>query len=60
MKDGDIERLCRLLAVVGLKVVPIEYRCVNPEVAQAQMVMYKAAMARVDPVTLLWGEESDE
>lgn len=60
MKDGEIERFCSLLAAVGLKVVPMDYRCVNPEIAKAQMVIYKAMAEQVDLTSLLWSKESEE
>lgn len=59
MKDGQLEALSRLLAAVGLKVVPAHYKCLDPVKAQAMVTLYEAAMQRIsNPVELLFGDEA--
>lgn len=59
MKDGQIEAPSRLLAVIGLKVVPSQYKCLDPIKAQAMVTLYEAAMQRItNPVELLFGDEA--
>ena len=59
MKDGHLESLSRLLAATGLKVVPAQYRCMDPVKAQAMVTMYEAAMQRIpNTIELLFGDEA--
>jgi Bacteriophage CII protein len=59
MKDGQIEALSKLLAAIGLKVVPAQYKCLDPIKAQAMVTLYEAAMQRItNPVELLFGDEA--
>ncbi len=59
MKDDQIEALSRLLAAIGLKVVPAQYKCLDPIKAQAMVTLYEAAMRRItNPVELLFGDEA--
>lgn len=59
MKDGQIEAMSRLLAAIGLKVVPAQYKCLDPIKAQAMVTLYEAAMQRItNPVELLFGDEA--
>lgn len=58
LKDGQITTFSRLLAAAGLKVVPIQFKCIDPRVASAMMLLYESAMKRLEnPVELLWGDE---
>ncbi len=58
MKDGQLEALSKLLAAIGLKVVPAQYKCLDPIKAQAMVTLYEAAMQRItNPVELLFGDE---
>ncbi|WP_310625781.1 CII family transcriptional regulator [Limnohabitans sp.] len=58
MKDGQIAAVSSLLAACGLKVVPEQFKCIDPAKAQAMVTLYEAAMARIEnPVSLLWGDE---
>ena len=58
LKDGQIATLSMMLAAAGLKVVPAQYKCIDPAIAHAMMIMYESAMKRLDnPVELLWGDE---
>jgi hypothetical protein len=59
MKDGQIEAVSKLLAAVGLKVVPAQYKCLDPIKAQAMVTLYEASMQRItNPVELLFGDEA--
>ena len=59
MKDGQLELLGKLLAAIGLKVVPAQYKCLDPVRAQAMVTLYEAAMRRIpNPVELLFGDEA--
>lgn len=59
MKDGQLELVAKLLASVGLKVVPAKYKCLDPVKAQAMVTLYEAAMARItNPIELLFGDEA--
>jgi predicted XRE-type DNA-binding protein len=58
LKDGQIETLSKVLAACGLKVVPSEYKCIDPQKAQAMVTLYEAAMSKIpNTVELLWGDE---
>jgi hypothetical protein len=53
-----LDRLAQVLAHAGLKVVPENFRCVDPEVAHAIEVLHDKAMRRVgSPVSLMWEDE---
>ncbi len=57
LKDGQITTISRLIAFLGLKVVPEEYREVNPEVLAAFITIYKAAVkARGDSYEFLYAD----
>lgn len=59
LKDGQLENFSKLLAVIGLKVVPAQYKCLDPIKAQAMVTLYEAAMQRIsNPVELLFGDET--
>ena len=58
LKDGQIETLAKVLSACGLKVVPYEYKCIDPHKAQAMVTLYEAAMSKIpNTVELLWGDE---
>jgi hypothetical protein len=57
LKDGDIKKFSAFLAACDLKVVPREYKCIDPKKAQAMVTLYEAAMSKVDTIELLWGDE---
>lgn len=52
VKD-DIERVCQMLAAVGLKVVPAEMQCYPKEEIEAIFTLAKASMNRFDTVEKL-------
>lgn len=57
LKDGQIHVVAQLLAFLGLKVVPEQVKCVDPEMAQAMYKLYSAAVERMqDPTELLYKE----
>lgn len=57
LKDGQIHVVAQLLAYLGLKVVPEQVKCVDPEVAHAMFKIYSAAIDRMaDPTELLYTE----
>lgn len=57
--DGDLERYCTLLAVCGLKVVPITMKCYDAEVIGAIFVLARRNLERIqDPhIELSWGDD---
>lgn len=58
LKEDKIGQFSDLLAAAGLKVVPATYKCIDPAVANAMMLLYESAMKRIDnPASLLWGDE---
>lgn len=58
LKDGQLSLFAGVLAAAGLKVVPSEYKCIDPKIAAAMMVMYDSAMKKIpDPASLLWGDD---
>jgi hypothetical protein len=58
LKDGQLGLFASVLAASGLKVVPSQYKCIDPVIADAMMKMYDAAMKKIpDPASLLWGED---
>lgn len=58
LKEDKIGQLSELLAACGLKVVPTQYKCIDPALAGAMMLLYESAMKRIDnPASLLWGDE---
>ena len=58
LKEDKIGQFSELLAAAGLKVVPVQYKCIDPAIASAMMLLYESAMKRIDnPASLLWGDE---
>lgn len=45
MKEGELERLCRMLALLGLRLVPAEAKCHPPEYIQALKALAKIGLA---------------
>lgn len=48
MKDKDIPDLAKLLAIAGLKVVPVAIRCYEPQQIGAILTLAKAYLASID------------
>jgi len=57
LKNTHLENFSCLLSACGLKVVPQEYKCIDPLKAQAMVTLYEAAMSKVPTIELLWGDE---
>lgn len=51
--SADLERACQILAVVGLKVVPIEMKCYPRDQIEAIFTLARASMNRVGDVEAL-------
>lgn len=59
LKDGQIAAVSQLLAALGLKLVPSDFKVVDPVRAQAMYTLYEAAISRMsNPADLLW-EDSE-
>lgn len=59
LKDGQITVVSQLLAALGLKLVPHDFKVVDPVRAQAMYTLYEAAISRMNnPADLLW-EDSE-
>lgn len=55
MKDGEISRYSQMLAVLGLKVVPVEVRCFDPdEVGALLFHARKRLEGMTNPDELQW------
>lgn len=54
---GEIERLCDLLALTGLKVVPQDYRMLKPEVLESMLAINKEFYRRIESVDDLAHDE---
>lgn len=48
MKDGELEKIARLLAVLGLKVVPVTVKCYDPAFIESIFHLAKQRMAQVE------------
>lgn len=58
LKDGQIAVVSQLLAALGLKLVPNDFKVVDPVRAQAMYTLYSAAMNRMsNPAELLFSDE---
>lgn len=58
MKGDEIEKVSQLLAVVGLKVVPIAYRCVEPKKMEALLTLAGVELDRLrERPELVWEGE---
>ncbi len=58
-KDGQITVVAQLLAALNLKLVPADFKVVDPARAQAMYTLYEAAMNRMsNPAELLFSDEA--
>jgi hypothetical protein len=58
LKDGQIAVVSQLLAALGLKLVPNDFKVVDPVRAQAMYTLYEAAINRMsNPAELLFSDE---
>jgi hypothetical protein len=46
-KPGQIEQFCRALAAMGLKIVPADYKAIDPAEAEALLVLAKTRLNRI-------------
>lgn len=53
MKDGDLDRLAQLLAVLGLKVVPETVKCYEPKFIESIFQLAKQRMSQVESASEL-------
>lgn len=59
LKDGQITAVAQLLAALNLKLVPADFKVVDPIRAQAMYTLYEAAMNRMtNPAELLFSDEA--
>jgi len=57
-KDGDITRFCKFLALLGVKVTPIEYKCYDEKTLQAMLTLAQQRMSQLSAVEhLAWEDE---
>lgn len=56
-KDGDIERFGRFLALLGLKVTPVEYRCYDQRTLEAMLTLARQRMDQIESVDQIPGDE---
>ena len=58
LKDGELERFCQIVGLLGLKIVPAEYRCARPELIEAAFVFAHEGLRQIsEDRTLLWEYE---
>lgn len=55
--SGELERACQILAVLGLKVVPVEMKCYPKDQLDAILLLAKAGMSKVETVEQLSFED---
>jgi DNA-binding Xre family transcriptional regulator len=53
MKDGDIERLAKMLALCGLKIVPEEVHCYDAKFMESMLFLARRQLERMDNVEQL-------
>lgn len=58
IKNDRLEETMLFLAHLGIKCVPAEFRCVDPERMAAFSVLFDAAMAQRRPSELVWGDDT--
>lgn len=51
--SADLERACHVMAILGLKVVPMEMKCYPKDQIEAIFTLARASMNRVDDVEQL-------
>jgi len=56
-KDGEIARWAQCLALLGLKIVPMEYRCYDPKTLEALLTFARQRMDQLESVEQLPWEE---
>lgn len=56
-KDGGLEQAAALLAAVGLKCVPIQAQCFDPEYVRALRVMAGVGLQQCESKSLSWEDE---
>jgi hypothetical protein len=58
MKDADFERLARILAKAGLKIVPEQMRCYREDVIGALLTLAQNHLDEIkSPDELVWDED---
>lgn len=57
ISEGQLERSIRMLAELGLKVVPAEMKCFNPKDIDAILHQAKCWLAHVESSEQLWEQE---
>jgi hypothetical protein len=57
MKDAELERFARLLALLGLKVVHIDMKCFPVDQVEALLTLAKARMKNMDNTDHLLTED---
>lgn len=57
MKDGELERLSRLLAILGLKAVPIEMRCYPENEINAIFTLARQSLERAHSAADLFEDQ---
>lgn len=55
----NFHSLCELLARMGLKIVPAEFKCYNPEDIERIMYFAKRGMEAMNPESLEWDGDED-
>ena len=56
-KDKEIDEMGQLLAVLGLKSVPQDYKCYDPKSIDALLTLAKERLAQIEhPDHLVWEE----
>lgn len=59
LKNDQLPTMCKVLAHLGLKIVPAELELLDPDKVQAMLVFAKDALQRVETVRdLRWDEDA--
>lgn len=56
MKDKEFPDIAKMLAVLGLKAVPIEMKCYRPDAIEAIFTLARMTVQQNTPESLLWEE----
>jgi hypothetical protein len=56
-KTCDLEELAALMAACGLKAVPVDMQCFDPEYVKALKVMAGVGLKQPEPQLLDWGDQ---
>ena len=59
LKNDQLLTMCKILAHLGLKIVPVELELLDPDKVQAMLVFAKDALQRVETVSDLRWDEGD-